>query len=166
MKALDETDRSIVNRLQHGLAVSERPFESIAGELGISEYLLMKRLQTLIDDGVLAQVGPTYEPGRLAGAHRLAALAVPEERFDEIARMINGFDEVAHSYRRRHQLNMWFVLAADDPERIASVISDIERESGLKVHEFPKLQEYAVRTDLEIRSSPASVGDGRGPRTT
>lgn len=150
MTRLSDTDRAIVNRLQDGLPVVERPFEQVAGELGISEYLLMKRLQALLDDGLLSRFGPMYHAERLGGAFCLAALAAPEDRFDEVARTVNGFDEVAHNYRREHQLNMWFVLATDDPERIRSVIAEIQRATGLKVYDFPKLDEYYVRLHLEV----------------
>lgn len=150
MTRLSDTDRAIVNRLQDGLPVVERPFEQVAGELGISEYVLMKRLQALLDDGLLSRFGPMYHAERLGGAFCLAALAAPEDRFDEVAGTVNGFDEVAHNYRREHQLNMWFVLATDDPERIRSVIAEIQRATGLRVYDFPKLDEYYVRLHLEV----------------
>lgn len=150
MTALSDTDRVIVNRLQHGLPVVERPFEVLAGELGISEQTLVNRLETLLDDGVLSRFGPMYHAERLGGAFCLAALAAPGDRFDEVAAAVNGFDEVAHNYRREHELNMWFVLATDDPDRIQSVIGEIEQATGLKVYDFPKLDEYYVRLHLEV----------------
>ena len=150
MTALSDTDRAIVNRLQHGLPITEKPFEQVAGELGLSEYLLTKRLQALLDDGVLSRFGPMYHAERLGGAFCLAAIAVPEDRFEEVSGIVNGIDEVAHNYRREHSLNMWFVLATDDPRRIASAIADIEGATGLKVHDFPKLEEYYVRLFLEV----------------
>lgn len=150
MTALSDTDRAIVNRLQDGLSVTARPFEQVAVELGIGEDVLMTRLQTLLDDGVLSRFGPMYHAERLGGAFCLAALAVPEERFEEVTRAVNAFDEVAHNYRREHELNMWFVLASDDPRRIGAVIEEIEQETGLKVYDFPKLDEYYVRLRLEV----------------
>lgn len=149
MTALNDTDRAIVNRLQDGLPIEERPFETVAGELGIGEAELLERLQHLLDEGTLSRFGPMYHAERLGGAFCLAALAVPDRRFDEVAETVNGFDEVAHNYRREHELNMWFVLATEDPERVQSVIAEIEAATGLEVHDFPKLEEYFVRLKLE-----------------
>ncbi|HSH43634.1 MAG TPA: Lrp/AsnC family transcriptional regulator [Arenicellales bacterium] len=146
---LDDIDRAIVNRLQEGIPVVDRPFEQVAGELDIGEDELMRRLQTLLDDGVLSRFGPMYHAERLGGAFCLAAMAVPEERFAEVTDAVNAFDEVAHNYRRDHELNMWFVLGTDDPERIGSVIGEIEAQTGLEVYDFPKLDEYYVRLRLE-----------------
>jgi len=85
----------------------------------------------------------------MGGALMLAALQVPEQRFDEVADSVNGFPEVAHNYRREHRFNMWFVLASDDPTRIAEVIDSIEKNTGLEVYEMPKIQEYFVGLRLE-----------------
>jgi DNA-binding Lrp family transcriptional regulator len=149
MTALNDMDRAIVNRLQDGLPVEERPFAAVAGELGIDETALLERLQSLLDEGALSRFGPMYHAERLGGAFCLAALAVPQDRFDEVTATVNGFDEVAHNYRREHELNMWFVLATEEPRRIQSVIADIEAATGLQVHDFPKLEEYYVRLRLE-----------------
>lgn len=150
MTMLNDTDRAIINRLQDGLPVVDRPFQQLAGELCITESVLMKRLEALLDAGMLSRFGPMYHAERLGGAFCLAALAAPEDRFEEVARIVNGFDEVAHNYRREHELNMWFVLATDHPQRIAAVIEGIENRTGLDVYDFPKLDEYYVRLHLEV----------------
>jgi len=149
MTGLDATDRAIVNRLQDGLPISERPFASVAAELGIGEDRLVERLDALRDAGVLSRFGPMYNAERLGGAFCLAAMAVPEQRFEEVADVVNGFAEVAHNYRREHALNMWFVLGTDEPARIAAVIDEIRTATGLEVYDFPKEEEYFVRLKLE-----------------
>jgi len=74
----------------------------------------------------------------------LAALAVPPERFDEVAEIVNAYPEVAHNYKRTHRYNMWFVLAAETKERIEEVARDIERRTGLDVLRAPKLREFYI----------------------
>jgi hypothetical protein len=91
-----------------------------------------------------------YDPGQLGVALRLAALTVPETRFDDVTREVNAVDEVAHNSRREHVLNMWLVLAGDDEDHIESAIATIEQITGLKVYDFPVLGEYYVRPHLEL----------------
>ena len=62
----------------------------------------------------------------LGGDVCLAAIAVPQERFDNVAEQVNAHPEIAHNYERNHALNMWFVVSAEDPRRIAQVIAEIE----------------------------------------
>jgi len=76
-------------------------------------------------------------------------MEVPEDRFDEVATTVNGFSEVAHNYRRDHRLNMWFVLATDEPARVGEVLREIEAATGLAVLDLPKEREYF----LELRLS-------------
>jgi hypothetical protein len=61
---------------------------------------------------------------------------------------VNGYPEVAHNYRRSHALNMWFVVATEQPERIASVLSEIAAATGLDVLDLPKLEEYFLELKL------------------
>lgn len=146
---MDEADKKIINHLQSGFPICESPYKQVADELGISENQLLERLQTLLGNGVLSRFGPLYHAEQMGGALTLAAMKVPIERFDEIAEIINAFPEVAHNYAREHELNMWFVIATEQPERLAQVIIEIEAQTGLQVYNMPKINEYFVGLKLE-----------------
>jgi len=90
-----------------------------------------------------------YHAEQMGGALTLAAVKVPIKRFDEIAEIINAFPEVAHNYARAHELNMWFVIATEQPERLTQVIVEIEQQTGLQVYNMPKINEYFVGLKLE-----------------
>jgi DNA-binding Lrp family transcriptional regulator len=142
--SLDEMDRRIINALQGGFPVSEHPFAEAAAPLGISEDELIRRVDHLVSAGVLSRFGPLYNAERLGGAVTLAAISVPEAEFERVAALVNARPEVAHNYAREHRLNMWFVVAADRPERIAEVLALIEAETGFPVLDMPKMQEFFI----------------------
>lgn len=146
---MDEIDRAIINRLQKGFPVCASPYRQVAEQLGISEDDLLIRLRKLLLEGVLSRFGPMYHAEQMGGALTLAALKVPDERFDEVAAIVNGFPEVAHNYARNHSLNMWFVLATEKPEQVQAVIQAIEQQTGLPVFNMPKIEEYYVGLQLE-----------------
>lgn len=146
---MDEVDKAIINRLQQGFPISSSPYRQVADQLGIGEEDLLKRLQSLLADGVLSRFGPMYHAEQLGGALTLAAMKVPDERFDEVTAIVNAFPEVAHNYARNHSLNMWFVLATERPEQVQAVIEAIEQQTGLIVYNMPKIQEYYVGLQLE-----------------
>ncbi len=141
---MDDLDRRIVNALQGGIPVIERPFAAVATALGLEEAALIDRLGSLLAHGVLSRFGPMFDAERLGGAFCLCAMQVPTERFDAVAEAVNALPAVAHNYARAHALNMWFVLATDRPEGIAEAIATIERMTGLVVHAMPKEAEYFV----------------------
>ncbi|QPK62162.1 AsnC family transcriptional regulator [Methylomonas sp. LL1] len=146
---MDDIDKTIINRLQQDFPICEAPYRRVADQLGITEADLLNRLQRLLADGVLSRFGPMYHAEHMGGALTLAALKVPDERFEEVTEIVNGFPEVAHNYARNHSLNMWFVLATERPEQVQDVIGQIELQTGLSVYNMPKISEYYVGLQLE-----------------
>ncbi len=61
-----------------------------------------------------------------------------------MAALVNARPEVAHNYEREHDLNMWFVLAAEQADEIDRIANLIEQETELTVLRFPKLEEYYI----------------------
>lgn len=145
---MDETDRRIINALQGDFPLCDEPYRVAAQRIGLTEAELIARLQRMLDEGTLSRFGPMYQAERMGGAFVLAALAAPEERYEEIAERVNALPEVAHNYRREHVLNMWFVLATETKAGMDAAIARIEAATGLTVHAFPKLREYFVEMRL------------------
>jgi DNA-binding Lrp family transcriptional regulator len=146
---MDAVDRTIINHLQGGFPVTERPFAEVATTLGLSEDDLISRIGNLLAQGALTRFGPMYHAERLGGALTLAAMKIPSAEFDRVAEIVNSFPEVAHNYARDHAFNMWFVLATETPEEIERVIARIERETGHVVHNMPKMEEFFVGLRFE-----------------
>jgi len=142
---LDAADRTILNRLQEEFPITAEPFAEVAEELGLPEAELIARLTRLKSDRYITRFGPFFDAAALGGAFCLCAINVPEDQFDAVSTKVNARIEVAHNYRRDHRLNMWFVLATETPDAITTVADDIEAETGLTVHRFPKLQEFFIR---------------------
>lgn len=152
MPELDSIDRRLIDELQGGFPICAEPYAEVASRLGIAEAELLARLERLLAERVLTRFGPMYQIERMGGAFTLAALAVPEARYEAVAALVNALPQVAHNYRREHALNMWFVLATETPAGIGEAIARIERETGLRVRNFPKEREYFVEMKLAVRT--------------
>ncbi|MGR9086189.1 MAG: Lrp/AsnC family transcriptional regulator [Gammaproteobacteria bacterium] len=146
---MDDIDRRIINALQTGLPISERPYREAALALGLGEQALLEHLDGLLKDQTLSRFGPLYDAEAMGGALTLAAMQVPEERFEEVAGIVNACPEVAHNYARSHTLNMWFVLATETPEQLRRALDAIGQQTGLTVYNMPKITEYYVGLKLE-----------------
>jgi DNA-binding Lrp family transcriptional regulator len=175
----DDADARLIQRLHGDFPLSERPFAQVGRELGISEDEVLERLASLLAHGVLTRFGPLFHIERGGGAFVLAAMAVPEARFDAVAEQVNAWPEVAHNYRResvralgarcpaassgsidgcacaaaaprRMPLNMWFVVAAETQAAAEAVLRQIEADTGLAVWRFPKEREFKVELKLPI----------------
>lgn len=147
---MDELDRRILDVMQRGVPICERPFRDVAKALGLTEDDLIARLRRLLEDGLMTRFGPLFNAERLGGGLTLAALSAPPERYEEVATVVNAFPEVAHNYARDHELNMWFVLATETPEHIDQTINRIEAATGCRVYDFPKREEFYVGLHFSI----------------
>jgi siroheme decarboxylase len=145
---LDETARGLINALQGDFPLVPEPYREVAESLGLDEAEVLRRLDSLLGRRVLTRFGPMFQIERAGGAFVLAAMRVPEADFERVAGQVNAFAEVAHNYRREHELNMWFVLATATPQGIAQAIAAIEASTGLQVFAFPKEREYFVEMKL------------------
>ncbi len=141
---MDATDRVILNRMQDDLPLTAHPFASVAQELGIPEDELLTRLARMKEQRIITRFGPFFDAAAMGGAFCLCAMAVPEDAFETVLTKVNAHAEVAHNYERTHRLNMWFVLATETPEGIEAAADAIERETGIEVLRFPKLQEFFI----------------------
>lgn len=147
---LDDTDRTIINALQGGFPISEEPFAEAGAALGIDSNEMLSRVSRLLNDGALSRFGPMYNAEMMGGGLTLAALKVPLDKFDQIADQVNSFPEVAHNYARDHELNMWFVIATEIPERVGEVIDEIEMLTGLPVFNMPKIEEFFIGLKFDV----------------
>ncbi len=152
---LSNLDKALINLLQTGLPVCERPFAEIAKTLNdddieTNEQEVIEHLQALRENKTLTRFGPMFDAACLGGAFTLAALAVPEEDFEKVTELVNSFEQIAHNYRRDHTFNMWFVIGTESQAEIEQVILAIEEKTQLTVLNTPKLEEFYVGLYLPV----------------
>jgi len=147
---LSQLERDFINNFQGNFPLQERPFKSIAEQLDCSEDTLIETVKNLKVQKLLSRFGPLYDAARLGGGLTLAAMKVPEDRFQVVTDLVNTYPEVAHNYRREHELNMWFVIATETQVELVQVLSSIEKTTGLTVYNFPKQQEFYIGLWLHL----------------
>ncbi|MFO1340260.1 MAG: Lrp/AsnC family transcriptional regulator [Burkholderiaceae bacterium] len=156
---LSPAELRLIDHLHGGFPLVDRPFAAIGQALGCGEELVIERLNHLLSQGYLSRFGPLFQIERAGGQFVLAAMAVPEARFDAVAAQLNALPEVAHNYRREHRLNMWFVVAAETPALAEAALRRIEAETGLAVLSFPKEREYHVELRLPLLAQLANSAE-------
>jgi len=146
---MKDLDKRLINLLQDGFPLTPRPFLTVAEQLSdkgteITETEVIHSIQALLDEGILSRFGPMYQAERMGGGLTLAAMKVAEEDYERVTDQVNAFSQVAHNYRREHELNMWFVLATESPEEIEDCIDEMEAITGYHVFNMPKKEEFYV----------------------
>ena len=129
---MDKLDYRILDALQNEFPLSEMPYDILAEKLEISGDELWRRVQGLIENGVIRRMGASIDSRKLGYSSTLAVISVPAERVDEAAAVVGGYPEVTHSYLRDDKFNIWFTVIAYDNDRIAAILEEIRSALSLE----------------------------------
>ena len=140
---LDSLNQSILNDFQHRFPLQSEPYKVLAGELNSDAKIILDRARKLHSCGSISRIGPVFKPNTI-GVSTLAAISVPVEHIERYASIVNQFDQVNHNYEREHDINLWFVLTAENQLELDDTITQIEQATGHSVLVLPLLQEYHI----------------------
>ena len=127
---MDEADKRVLSVIQSELPVCERPFDAVAGRLGMPAEDVLARVRRMRAGGLIRRIGPIFDSGRLGYTSTLVAARVPAGRLDEVAALVSALPGVTHNYRREHAFNLWFTLTVHAPEKIESTVGGPEAPHG------------------------------------
>ena len=128
---MDDLDRRILDIAQRDFPICRRPYKAIADRLGVSEDEVFRRVKALRQSGVVRRLGAVLDAEALGAKRALVACRVDEPRIDEIASLVNRFDEVTHNYLRAgSEFNLWFTVVAEISERFAEIVEEVKRTVG------------------------------------
>jgi len=152
-------DRMVLDRIQAGFPVDERPYAALGAELGLSEADCHSRIRSLRDRGLVRRVGAFFSAQKLGYVSTLVAFAVAPDRLEAVAERVSACSEVTHNYSRNGRFNLWFTLIAPNRDRVNAVLSELQRETGVEgVLELPALRTYKLRVAFVRGVAPAAAG--------
>ncbi len=163
---MDALDFSLLNDFQRDFPLASEPYALIARKLDVSRDEVLDTLARLRGLGAIGRIGAVFRPNAI-GASTLAAMAVPADRLNSVARFVSGFREVNHNYEREHRFNLWFVVIAPDNGRLELVLGSIQRTTGLEVISLPLLEEFHIDLGFDLHGEGVKrVSGGPPPRVS
>jgi len=152
--SLDQTDRKILQLIQDDFPLLQEPWLEISHRLKISEGEVITRLNRLIKAGAIVKIGPTFDSSKIGlKAATLVAMRVPTNQVDDIARVINQYDNVSHNYEREDEFNIWFTLAAPSSEELTKTLNDIKQKTSVKEHDIldlPTIHRFKINVRFQL----------------
>jgi siroheme decarboxylase len=167
---LDELDKRLLNLLQGGFPLVERPYAAIAEGAGVDEAEVMRRTQRLLDERIIREVTPIFDTRVLGYRSMLVAAKVDSENPWRAAKIINSHPGVSHNYLRNHDFNIWFTIAVEPGSRLGldGTLEVLERLTGAEsVRQLPTLRLFKIRMDLEMEQGTdalAAAGVAEEPK--
>ncbi len=134
---MDETDKQILRRMQDDIPLVTRPFLAVAEELGITENEVLKRVQRMIDTGIVRRFSASLRHRKLGiKANPLCAWKVPALRVVEVGEKMASFDEVTHCYERpivpgKWEYNLFTMIHGYDRKECEKIVEKISKAVGI-----------------------------------
>ena len=153
---LDAIDHLLIDTRQRDFPLVAYPYTAIGVPLGISETAVIERLKRYVSSGLATRVGAVLAPNTI-GSSTLAAIAVPADRMEAVAAIVDAEPGVNHNYEREHAFNMWFVVTGADRAAVDATLARIAERTGHPVLDLPMLCAYHIDLGFPIGGKRAMV---------
>ena len=145
---IDATDRKLLNLLQSECPLVERPFDVLAGELGIGADEVIDRVQRLKDRNIVRQIGAIFDTRRLGYTTCLVAMKFADDKLDQGAHVFNEHPGVSHNYARVGDYNLWFTMAVAPGENLEETVKIwAERAGAERYRMLPTIKFFKIGLD-------------------
>ncbi|SHF65357.1 transcriptional regulator, AsnC family [Desulfofundulus australicus DSM 11792] len=134
---LSQKDIEIIRALQEGLPLVSRPFQVLAQKVGLSEEELLNKVREFVKQGIIRRFGAAVRHQDLGYiSNAMVVWEVPEEKIEEIGRLMASFDEISHCYQRPSRppewpYNLFTVIHGQTRDECEKIAARLSRASGI-----------------------------------
>ena len=142
---LTDEERIIGRLIQRDIAMTRRPYREIAAQAGMTEQEVLNGIRQMRERGLIRKFGAVVRH-REAGftGNAMVVWAVPEDRCEQVGRILSSFEEITHCYERspafegKYNLFSMIHLRHQDIEKIVE-----------KIATFTGIQDYRILASEE-----------------
>jgi DNA-binding Lrp family transcriptional regulator len=134
----DPGQQALIAAIQGGLPLVPRPYAAIAERLGLSEREVMRRVQALLDHGVIKRLGVVVRHRELGyDANAMVVWDIPDERVRDLGGCLGRFPFVTLCYRRPRRLpawpyNLFTMIHGRDRDQVLARLDELVTRCGLQ----------------------------------
>lgn len=151
---LDDIDRSIISHLQFN---GRAPYTKIAEELEISEGAVRRRVNKLVDEGVM-QIVAIVEPDKLGWNETgMIGIKVQAQRIEEVADAVSQLPEVSYLVQAAGEFDLFAEVFCRDREHFVSFLND-------KLQQIPGVERTQSFLILKMHKLSYRWGEAEPPR--
>ncbi len=151
MLEIDEIDKKIINTIQTGFPIDERPFQILADQLGLDEDELIERIRRMKSDKLIRRIGGNFSPDKLGYFSTLCAARVPEDKIPLFKDTVNAYPGVTHNYMREHSFNVWFTFIAPSVKQIEDSLTQISKDTGVQtILNLPATRVFKISANFKV----------------
>ena len=157
---MENLEQKILEIIQDGFPLEERPYAALGRLLGVSEEEAFGCVERLRESGVIRRLGGVYDSRRLGYISRLCAGVVNEGMLESFAAAADKIPSITHNYVRSHAYNVWFTVIARSEAEIQETVRVLEAETGLHdAHVLSASRMFKINT---VMGKAAASANGLG----
>ena len=149
----DPLDIKLLGLLQTEVPLVERPFATLADQIGSSEKEVLEHIQNLKTANVIRQISAIFDSRSLGYASSLVAAQIDPSRVDEAATIISQHPGVSHNYLRNHSFNLWYTIAISPLSKLGldKTVELLHRQSQARsTRLLPTLKLFKIGVKFEV----------------
>ncbi len=151
---LTEFEKKLIAAIQGDMPITERPYQKIADDLGVSEAAVLETLQSLTDQGVIRRFGATLRHQKSGiTANAMVAWQVAEDAVVETGNRFSENAAVSHCYRRDPvpdwPYNLYTMVHATNKETCLEITRQMSESSGVSEYAILFSEKELKKTSMQ-----------------
>lgn len=132
------TAEDLIEAIQDGLPLVSRPYRDIAARIGCSEDSVINALRDMLERGTIKRLGIVVRHRELGyRANAMVVWNVPDDRVDDLGRLLGDQDCVTLCYQRPRRLpawpyNLFCMIHGRDREEVLACIERLACLPGMR----------------------------------
>jgi DNA-binding Lrp family transcriptional regulator len=148
---VDDFDRKLLNEIQIGFPIAQRPFRDLGARSDCSEDEILRRIIRLKKQGIIRRIGGSFDSKRLGFSTTLCAAKVADDEISRFVEVVNRYPEVTHNYLRDYPYNIWFTFVAHNSDMIQRYIEEIKEQTGVReILNLPATRVFKIHVDFDL----------------
>lgn len=133
---LSEVERRVLSVIQTGFPRSQRPYQEMANQVGISTEEFLSVLKNWKREGKLRRIGSIVDHFRVGlSGGAMVVWRVKPKRVEQVGTILAGFREVSHAYERQTYdhwpYNLYTMVHGADGRQIEKIVEQMSQACGV-----------------------------------
>jgi DNA-binding Lrp family transcriptional regulator len=151
---IDKIDKKVIRLIQGDLPVDPRPFAILADRIGLTEAQFIARIKDLKKRGIIRRFGATLRHQEAGfSSNAMVAWVVPDQRIDEVGKILADFKEVTHCYQRRPQgdwpYNLYTMIHGSNRNQCFQIAARMSRSADIDEYKLLFSEKEFRKTSME-----------------
>lgn len=152
---MNKIDKKLLECTQYGIPLVPEPFKEIANKLYIDEEEVLNQFKALLKKGIIRRFSASIGHRALGiTANAMCVWNVPDDRVDEVGKIMASFPEVTHCYERPRysdwKYNLFTMIHSYEKEECIRIAEKISKETGITDYNILFSEKEFKKTGVRI----------------